>query len=337
MYSQAIIKDRWRRLSVLNWVRIVNIVKLQLGFKWRRMLGETMPMTVSIEPTTSCNLRCPECPSGLRSFTRPTGMIEIKMVEDIMKQLGKWLVYVNLYFQGEPYLHKGMDLMVKECKKNGVYTSTSTNAHHLIPERAESLVASGIDRLIISIDGTTQKTYSSYRVGGNLDKVLSSTKNVLEARAASGGDTPFVVWQFLVVKPNEHQVSEIRSLAKEYGVDEVVIKTAQLDDPHDDHPLLAENPKYRRYDKDRKPGAWKLRNPMKNECWRMWGGLVITWDGRVVPCCFDKDAKHEMGKSSEIAEVWSGEKYKSFRKGIFTDRKSIDMCTNCSEGTDTYA
>ena len=79
---------------------IVNILKLQLGFKWRRMLKGTMPMSVSIEPTTSCNLRCPECPSGLRSFTRPTGMIKIEMVEDIMAQLGKWLVYVNLYAEG---------------------------------------------------------------------------------------------------------------------------------------------------------------------------------------------------------------------------------------------
>ena len=266
MYSRAIVQDRWRRLRVLNWRRAMNIFKLVVGFRNRKMLGGVMPMVLSIEPTTSCNLRCPECLSGLRGFTRPTGMVELEMVENIMAQMGKWLVYVNLYFQGEPYVHKGMDDLVRECKKNGVYTSTSTNAHHLNPERSKDLVESGLDRLIISIDGTTQETYSAYRVGGSLEKVLEGTRNVLEARKSLGSRKPFVVWQFLVVKPNEHQVEDIKSLAKEYKVDEVVIKTAQLDDPHDDHPLLTSSPSLNRYDKDPKSGRWNLRNPMKNEC-----------------------------------------------------------------------
>ena len=77
----------------------MNIFKLLLGFKKRKMLAGVMPMVLSIEPTTSCNLRCPECLSGLRGFSRPTGMVELKMVENIMAQMGKWLVYVNLYFQ----------------------------------------------------------------------------------------------------------------------------------------------------------------------------------------------------------------------------------------------
>jgi radical SAM protein with 4Fe4S-binding SPASM domain len=264
-------------------------------------------------------------------------MIELDMVENIMAQMGKWLVYVNLYFQGEPYLHKGMDDLVRECKRNGVYTSTSTNAHHLNPERAKELVASGLDRLIISIDGTTQETYSAYRVGGSLEKVLEGTRNVIEARRNLGGGKPFIVWQFLVVKPNEHEVEDIKSLAKKYKVDEVVIKTAQIDNPHDDHPLLTSSPSLNRYEKDSQTGLWNLRNPMKNKCWRMWSGCVITWDGKIVPCCFDKDAKHEMGRVSEIDTVWSGQRYDDFRNEIFSDRKAIKMCTNCSEGTKTYA
>ena len=337
MYSLAIVQDRWRRLRVLNLRRVMNIVWLVIGFRKRKMVEGVMPMALSLEPTTSCNLRCPECISGLRGFSRPTGMIELDMVKNIMAQMGKWLVYVNLYFQGEPYLHKGMDDLVKECKRNGVYTSTSTNAHHLNPSRAKELVASGLDRLIISIDGTTQETYSAYRVGGSLEKVLEGTRNVIEARRNLGSGKPFIVWQFLVVKPNEHQVEDIKSLAKKYKVDEVVIKTAQIDNPHDDHPLLTSSPSLNRYEKDSQTGLWNLRNPMKNKCWRMWSGCVITWDGKIVPCCFDKDAKHEMGKVNEIDTVWSGKRYEDFRKKIFSDRKSIKMCTNCSEGTKTYA
>ena len=142
-------------------------------------------MSLSVEPTTSCNLRCPECPSGLRSFTRPTGMLDPDRLSDLLlgpEGLARELVYLNLYFQGEPYLHPGMDDLVRVGKQAGLYVSTSTNAHFIDGDRARSLVNSGIDRLIISIDGADQDAYSSYRVGGKLDKVLAGTRALLDAR-----------------------------------------------------------------------------------------------------------------------------------------------------------
>jgi MoaA/NifB/PqqE/SkfB family radical SAM enzyme len=109
-------------------------------------------------------------------------MLQTELLAELIKEVGPQLAYLNLYFQGEPYLHKGMDDLVKLGRKQGVYTSTSTNAHFLRPERCEAIVESGLNRLIISIDGTTQDTYSSYRVGGQLDKVLEGTENMLRAR-----------------------------------------------------------------------------------------------------------------------------------------------------------
>ena len=118
-------------------------------------------------------------------------MLEPEQLDRLLQEIGGYLVYANLYFQGEPYLHPAMDHLVALCKQHGIYTSTSTNAHFLRPERAEAIVASGLDRLIISIDGMTQETYSSYRIGGRLDKVLEGTQNVLDARRKSkGAKTP---------------------------------------------------------------------------------------------------------------------------------------------------
>lgn len=337
------LRDRYARVRPLNAKRLKNLAALQWGYRKTKNGGTAsqiaMPMSLSIEPTTSCNLRCPECPSGLRAFSRPTGMLEPEQLDQLLKQIGGYLVYANLYFQGEPYLHPAMDHLVRLCKQHGIYTSTSTNAHFLRPERAEAIVSSGLDRLIISIDGMTQETYSSYRIGGRLDKVLEGTQNVLDARRKSkGANTPHVVWQFLVVAPNEHEVPEIRRMAKASGVDELVIKTAQLDDPHDDHPLLTKDAKLRRYDRQTN-GVWRLRNALDDECWRMWQGCVMTWDGKVVPCCFDKDAEHAMGQvgSQSFKEIWFSEAYQTFRQQIFTDRSSIEMCRNCSEGTAVYA
>ena len=252
--TRTAFRDRWNRLRPLDRHRLANAVRAYRGYS-RNKRGiataqSAWPMSLSVEPTTSCNLRCPECPSGLRSFTRPTGMLEVATLKRVLDEIGHHLVYLNLYFQGEPYLHPDMNELVRIGAAHGLYTSTSTNAHFLRPERCAQIVQSGLSRLIISIDGMTQDTYASYRVGGQLDKVLEGTRNMVEARRANGGRGPHLVWQFLVVGPNEHEVDTIKQHAQRIGVDELVIKTAQIDQPEDGHPLLTESPELRRYDRN---------------------------------------------------------------------------------------
>src|ERR1044072_7400056 len=203
------------------------------------------PISISFEPTTSCNLRCPECPSGLRAFTRPTGMLQNDFFSNTIDQLSKDLLYLVFYFQGEPYLNPGFLDMVKYASGKGIYTATSTNAHYLTEENARKTVESGLARLIISIDGTTQDVYQQYRIGGKLEKVLEGAKNIVKWKKELKSKTPFVFFQFLVVKPNEHQVDDIKKLAKEIGVDEVRFKTAQVYDfENDPNNLIPTTDKY---------------------------------------------------------------------------------------------
>ena len=185
-------------------------------------------MSISFEPTTSCNLRCPECPSGLRQFTRPTGMLGEDLYKRTIDELHKTLLYLIFYFQGEPYLHPQFLDLVRYATERNIYTATSTNAHYLTDANARKTVESGLDRLIISIDGTTQEVYQQYRVGGKLEKVLEGTKNILRWKRELKSRTPHVLFQFLVVKPNEHQIADVKRLARELGVDEVGLKTAQI-------------------------------------------------------------------------------------------------------------
>ena len=146
--------------------------------------------------------------------------------------------------------------------------------------------------------------------------------------------TPFVFFQFLVVKPNEHQIEEIKLLAKEIGVDQVRFKTAQIYDyENDPNNLLTTLDKYSRYRKN-KAGKMEIKSGLQNHCWRLWSANVITWDGLVVPCCFDKDATHQLGnlKTQSFKETWQNDNYKQFRRELMTSRKNIDICANCSEG-----
>ncbi|WP_226389685.1 radical SAM/SPASM domain-containing protein [Penaeicola halotolerans] len=299
-----------------------------------KLVHAGLPVSMSIEPTTSCNLRCPECPSGLRSFSRPTGLLDQTFFRQVIDQTKDHLLYLNLYFQGEPYLHPQFLDLVSYATSNGIYTNTSTNAHFLNEEKALETVKSGLDRLIISIDGTSQDTYASYRVGGRLDKVIAGAKAMVKAKKELKSHTPHIVFQFLVVGPNEHQIEEVKALAKEIGVDEVTFKTAQIYDYEHGSPLIPKQERYARY-RQTSNGKWQLKYKLEDACWRMWQGTVITWDGKVVPCCFDKDASHQLGdlQTETLASIWQSNRYEDFRKAVFTDRASIDICRNCSEGS----
>jgi radical SAM protein with 4Fe4S-binding SPASM domain len=199
-------------------------------------------------------------------------------------------------------------------------------------------VESGLDRLIISIDGTSQDTYQSYRVGGNLDKVMEGARNVIEWKRKLKSRTPHVIFQFLVVQPNEHQIPEVHALAKKIGVDQVVLKTAQIYDYEHGSELIPKNEKYSRY-RLQPDGTYTLKNSLDNHCWKMWQSCVITWDGKVVPCCFDKDAHHILGDLSQtsFAEVWNGSDYNKFRASLMQSRSEIEICKNCTEGTKVWA
>jgi radical SAM protein with 4Fe4S-binding SPASM domain len=188
------------------------------------------------------------------------------------------------------------------------------------------------------LDGTTQETYSAYRKEGELTKVIEGTKRIVEWKRRLKSRTPHVVFQFLVVKPNEHQIPDARKLAKELGVDELWLKTAQIYDPQDDHALIPTQDKYARYRRN-ESGVWEVKNKLEDNCWKMWHSCVITWDGRVVPCCFDKDAHHVLGDLSthSFKELWHSSAYTDFRRSLLHSRSSIEMCRNCSEGSPVWA
>lgn len=329
-------------LSKLSIRKIANASAVLSSFyvsKWTgKAVQRGLPFNLSVEPTTDCNLGCPECPSGLKNFTRPTGRLSAALYQKVVDELRDELIYLYFYFQGEPYLHPQFTELVRYAHERGIYTVTSTNAHFLTARKAEETVRSGLDRILVSIDGTTQDVYEQYRIGGSLQKVLDGARQLVAARRALGSHTPHIVFQFLVVRPNEQQVPEVYRLAKEIGVDEVKLKTAQIYDFEKGNRLIPSIGKYSRYE-ELPDGTFKIKNELLNQCWKMWHSSVMTWDGRVVPCCFDKDAQHQMGdlNTHSFSEIWQQERYQNFRSRLLQSRKEIDICTNCSEGTRVWA
>ncbi len=329
-------------LSKLTWRRVWNCAKVLASYYYTRMTRRPVqwgvPVTVSVEPTTACNLRCPECPSGLRAFTRPTGNLRADFFRKTIEALRRDLIYLIFYFQGEPYINPQFLDMVRHAHAQGLYTITSTNGHFLNDDNARRTVESGLDRMIISVDGTTQEVYQSYRKEGKLEVVLQGARNVVKWKKKLGSATPHLIFQFLVVRPNEHQIPDIFRLAREIGVDEVKLKTAQVYDYRNGNPLIPTDERYARYTR-RPDGTYQVKNRLLNHCWKLWHACVITWDGIVVPCCFDKDARRRLGDLREqpFREIWQGPLYQKFRADILKGRDQIDICTNCTEGCKVWA
>lgn len=330
-------RDSLNFISKLRPRRVWNAVLVIASYYYSRWTGRPqqwgMPFTINFEPTTACNLRCPECPSGLRQFTRETGNLKSDFFRSTIDELAPHLLYLIFYFQGEPYINPAFLEMVRHARDKGLYTITSTNGHFLNDENARATIESGLDRLIISIDGTTQEVYEQYRKAGKLETVLQGVCNVVKWKRELRSHTPHIVIQFLVVKPNEHQIPDIKRLAQDLGVDALSFKTAQVYDYEHGNPLLPTNERLSRY--RRLPdGRFTPKADLHNHCWKLWHGAVITWDGQVVPCCFDKDAQHRLGdlKAKSFREVWTGIAYQKFRQQLFTGRENIDICTNCTEG-----
>lgn len=287
------------------------------------------PTAVMIEPTNICNLRCPLCPSGNGSLKRAKGFMKLSLFKKIIDEIKEYATMIILWNQGEPYLNPDINKMIKYATDAGLFTLISTNLNTDI--NPDELVKSGIDSMIVSLDGATQETYNQYRVNGNLEKVLSNVKAIVEAKKRHKSSTPIIRWQFLVMKHNEHEIDKIKEMAKIYEVDQLSFKTIQIY-THEDIKFLPNNPKYRRYNISGE--NFEIKFKMENKCRRMWQQPVINWNGEVAICCFDKDIEYPVGnvENNSLLSIWQGTAFQKMRNAVLKNRKAFEICRNCGEG-----
>ncbi len=323
-------------LKYFTLKRLWNVIKIVSSFLLSRITRKPvvwgMPVSYSIEPTNHCNLQCPECPSGLGTLTRPLGLLQIERFQQIIDEIKSTGFYVQLFFQGEPFINKQIVQMISYAKESNVYISISTNGHFINEGNVDNVLRNAPDKLIYSVDGLDEESYQNYRVGGTFEQADKGLKTLINRKKELGLHKPFVEFQFIVMKQNEYQLDDVLQYGKEVGVDKVVFKTMQISSYENALKFLPSNKKYRRYylyDQ-----SFRIKNGIKNHCFALWRTSVITWDGRVVPCCFDKDAQFEFGivNGRTFKDIWISEKYQNFRNKVLTNRKSVDMCTNCTEG-----
>jgi len=339
--------DRWRRpfhlirrvLSApLTSRKLLNVppvvASYLLSLLFRRPIAWGRPFMLMLEPSSLCNLHCPLCAVGAGRLTRPQGHMPLERYRRILDQMGPYLLHLTLWNQGEPFLHPHLIEMIRYAKARTMTVLTSTNGHFLDDVRtAERLVRSGLDDLIISLDGISPQTYQGYRKGGDLDRVLAGIRTLVRTRRRLGASRPFIELQFLIMKHNQHEIEPFRSLAKALGVDRISLKTLQVETPEEAFRYLPRQRSFRRYRLE--DGRIRLRGKLSRQCRWIWFCPVINSDGTVCPCCFDKNNQMPLGHAfydRPMAEIWHGRAYRAFRRRILTARERIPLCHNCSEG-----
>jgi MoaA/NifB/PqqE/SkfB family radical SAM enzyme len=228
--------------------------------------------------------------------------------------------------------------MVRYARDRRIPTLTSTNGHYIRNlEQARAVVDSGLDEIIVSLDGVDQETYERYRVGGKIERVFEGTRLLVQAREEAGVHHPLINLQFIVMKHNEKDLAEAERIAGELLTpkDKFLLKTAQVYSSEEAETFLPAAEDMRRYERGENQDLLVKGQPARG-CKVLWYSSMVNWNGAVAPCCFDKDVDFEMGQVFDGGDlfkgIWKGRGYMDFRKKILADRSSVDMCNNCSEG-----
>jgi radical SAM protein with 4Fe4S-binding SPASM domain len=311
--------------------RLLNliIVRISKALRFPRVLG--MPITLMLEPTDICNLKCPLCPTGAGLLGRKKAIMKFDDFKGIIDELGPYIIHLRLWNWGEPLINKEIYKMIEYAKKFDIFVNTSTNSFFLTEENASKLVKSGLDELIVSLDGASEETYKRYRKQGSFSKAISAMKKLVLEKRRLRSKTPIIKMQFIVMRHNEHEVEKAINLARSIGVDEIFFKTVGMMDTSVYEPIeqyLPLNPKFRRY--NLKEGKAKARQ-VTNFCEYLWDETTINVDGSVVPCCRDSHNSYVFGNifREKFRDIWNNEKYVSFRKQVLKDKQKIGLCENC--------
>ena len=322
-------------LFTLTLNRVLNYILLNFSYLLSRLTGSVVlwgkPYALSVESSGSCQLKCPECPLGSGQNAARKYMSQ-ELYTRIISECKPHCMVLSMYFQGEAFLNPNIFSFISKAKKARIYSILSTNANFSSSDWAEKVVKSGLNELIISLDGMSENTYQMYRKGGSLKLVMNNLEQLSEALKKNKKPGMKVKIQFLIMKHNEHEIPEVKALAKKLKF-RLSLKSVQIQNPQSDVHLLPGNRKYRRYKKT--DNGFVLMNPLKNHCKRIFYNPVITSEGEVRPCCFDKAGEFPMGNINRDSfdKIWRSENYRSFRKRIFSERKNTDICRNCTEGT----
>ena len=317
----------------LSWKKLWNWFVGEVSFLLKTKKAWAYPTHVQVEPASGCNLRCPLCYITVHGVKN--SMMHLDDFKRLIDEIGDYMFLLHLWGWGEPFLNKDIYEMIAYAKKKDIKVITSTNGHIL---DVDKLLDSGLDAIIIALDGVNQQTYEKLRNGGDYRKVIEKLESLLKRKRDKDVASPVINLRMVVTKENEHEIPEMKALARGLEVDLLTLKTLGS---HDNERLwrasLPEDHDYRRYDYDSNDSPIKI----KNSCKRLWNHPYIFDDGTAGNCCYalkGEEIANPLGnvfESGGFSAVWFGEGYGKTRAEFLAYRRGDSQrgpkrCKTCN-------
>ena len=317
--------------------KVRNLITVELEFRRRAIRLRGRPYKIIVDPCNICYLGCLLCPNGMNELRRPKKMMDLNTFMAVIDRVRDYAIEVSLHNWGEPLLNPDIYRMISYAQANNIGTNLSSTLATADREAMDRLIESGLEYLVVSLNGTSPESYNAYIPRGDFHKVFDNLATLIRRRTELGSRFPFIEWQFLVMRFNEHELPKAREMAREIGVDRLRFSSAglPLDRLHDR--ALAEqwmpsDPKY-----------WRL-NPLKGEkkpflldqpCFYLFRSITVNPDGEVSPCCAVHDERHDFGNllTDGLEGLWNNDRYRSARASFASRPDEADLprtvCTTC--------
>jgi radical SAM protein with 4Fe4S-binding SPASM domain len=308
--------------KIANWILAEASMYVKPGRPWG------WPTHLQVEPDAHCNLSCVVCPVTT-GMGREIGRMDPNVFTKMIDEVGDYVFLILLWDWGEPFLNPDIYDMIAYAKQNDIKVVSSTNGHLFTKSRhVDAVIRSGLDTLIIALDGTCQETYERYRQGGSLESVLLAIRNLVERKRELDSKTPLLNLRFVVMGQNQHEIPGLVELARALGVDALTLKTFN---PYGDDPdFLPEDPRYRRF--EYLPDSLTRIRRRRNPCKHLWNMPSIHWSGRVCACTFDAHEEFVLGDlhTASFKEIWYGATARHLRRRFRSGWRQIGPCSECS-------
>ncbi len=308
--------------------RLVNVFQNELEFFRRRDILDSYPPTVTIDITNVCQLKCPLCATGRGEVKRAKSVMPLKSFADILDQIAERSFQVHLYCWGEPTLVPGLSDYVAATRRRRLGCVIGTNLSRPLREsEALELIASGPDRIVVSLDGTTQEVHSRYRVGSDIEIVKRNVLALAAAKARLGKSRPRLIWQMLHFAHNRDQIDQARSLHREWGFDGFEVENPNLPFGSHDEKLARE------WFDERAPvsRALDLKDNVGEVCFWPWRAAVIAPDGGLAACCYVHDPACDVSNvfRDGFFSAWNSPAMAAVRRAASGRGELVEPCRDC--------
>jgi radical SAM protein with 4Fe4S-binding SPASM domain len=321
---------------LLSKFRSINARLLDLSYRLDLPVALGGPVSLMVEPSASCNLRCPFCPTGIRVTKRDGYTLS---PEDFDRALG-WFRYtlqsITFWNYGEPFLNRDLSKMIAVASRHDIRTQVSTNGHFMERPMIDDILSAGLTRMLVSVDTPHANLYDRYRVGGDFETVVRNFRHAVERKRALGARTELVA-QYMLMRDSE-DIDAMIAHGRELGADKVLVKTIGIGSSipaptNQEWSLLPQADEFNRY-VSRDDIRSKIQWDDDARCTYIWRRMVLNSDGTCVPCCRDQLAKFKLGTIKDggsLASVWNSRGYREYRRNIRDTQKKEVMCQRCAE------